>query len=88
MPTPRKTATALKYDRGDNAPTVVAVGKGELAEKILAAAREAGVPAREDRLLDEALAVLDVGTQIPPELYRAVAEALIWAYRLGSRGLR
>jgi flagellar biosynthesis protein len=86
MPPARRTATALKYDRVDNAPTVVAVGKGELAEKILAAAREAGVPVREDRLLAEALAVLDVGTQIPPELYRAVAEALVWAYRLGSRG--
>jgi flagellar biosynthesis protein len=85
MPTPR-TAAALRYDkeRGD-APTVVAAGRGQIAERILAAAREAGVPVREDELLAEALAVLDVGTMIPEELYQAVAETLVWAYRLGSR---
>jgi flagellar biosynthesis protein len=74
----------LRYDNGSDAPTVVAAGRGQIAENILAAAREASVPIREDRLLAEALAVLEVGTEVPPELYRAVAEALVWAYRLAG----
>jgi flagellar biosynthesis protein len=76
-----KRATALRYD-GRDAPRVVATGKGLVAEKILEAAREAGVPLREDAMLMEALATLELEQQIPPELYRAVAEALAWAYRL------
>jgi flagellar biosynthesis protein len=82
---PTRRAAALRYDGGDGAPTVVAAGRGTLAEKILAAAREARIPVREDALLAEALAALEVGTQIPEELYRAVAEALVWAYRLSGR---
>jgi flagellar biosynthesis protein len=85
MPTGRKTAAALRYDGESAAPTVVASGRGEIAEKILAAARAAGVPVREDELLAEALAALEVGTLVPEELYLAVAEALVWAYRLGGR---
>jgi flagellar biosynthesis protein len=81
MPTPRKAAAALRYD-GRGAPSLVAAGRGELAERILAAAREAGVPVREDRLVAEALAALEIGTEVPEELYQAVAEALVWAYRL------
>jgi flagellar biosynthesis protein len=56
-----------------------------VAEKIVAAAREAGVPVREDRLLAEALAALELGTEVPEELYKAVAEALVWAYKLARR---
>jgi flagellar biosynthesis protein len=85
MPTRRRSAAALRYDGGAGAPTVVAAGRGELAEKILEAARAAAVPVREDELLAEALAALEVGTEVPPELYRAVAEALVWAYRLARR---
>jgi flagellar biosynthesis protein len=64
---------------------VVAAGKGLVAEKILEAAREAGVPLREDAMLMEALATLELDQQIPPQLYRAVAEALAWAYLLSGR---
>jgi flagellar biosynthesis protein len=81
----RRRATALRYaDRAD-APEVVATGAGEIASKILAAAEEAGVPVRQDPALVEALAKLDVGQAIPPELYVAVAEALVWAYRLDAK---
>jgi flagellar biosynthesis protein len=66
---------------------VVATGHGTLADKIVAAARDAGVPVREDRLLAGALAALELGSQVPEPLYRAVAEALVWAYRLGNRKL-
>ena len=77
-------ATALRYE-GRDAPKVVATGKGLVAEKILEAAREAGIPLREDPVLVQALATLELEQEIPPELYRAVAEALAWAYRLSGR---
>jgi flagellar biosynthesis protein len=84
-PRPRRAA-ALRYDAGsDAAPRVVAAGKGLVAERILAEARAAGVPVRDDAALAEALAGLDLGTQVPDSLYRAVAEALAWAYRLEGR---
>jgi flagellar biosynthesis protein len=64
---------------------VVATGRDHGADKILDAAREAGVPLREDPVLMEALGTLELDQQIPPELYRAVAEALAWAYRLSGK---
>jgi flagellar biosynthesis protein len=86
MPTRKdQSAAALRYDGSPEAPTLVASGKGLLAEKIIAAARDAGIPVREDTLLAEALSALEVGTQVPEELYQAVAEALVWAYRLSGR---
>jgi flagellar biosynthesis protein len=80
----RRRATALRYD-GAQAPNVVAAGKGHVAEAILAAAREAGIPIREDAVLSQALATLELGQEIPVELYQAVAESLAWAYRLTGR---
>jgi flagellar biosynthesis protein len=85
MPTPERERIAAALQRsGEDVPRVVAVGRGQLAEAIVAAAAEAGVPLREDPLLAQALEALDLNKHVPPELYRAVAEALIWAYRLGS----
>jgi flagellar biosynthesis protein len=80
-PPPRKVAAALAYP-GHGAPKVVAAGKGPVAERILELAREAGVPTREDSALAQALAELELGSEIPPALYQAVAEALVWALRL------
>jgi flagellar biosynthesis protein len=82
---PPKRATALRYTEGSEAPEVVATGRGEIARKILEAAEEAGVPVRRDPALVEALSKLEVGRMIPPELYVAVAEALVWAYRLDAK---
>jgi flagellar biosynthesis protein len=81
---PGKRAAALRY-QGEGAPEVVAAGAGHVAARILEEARRAGVPVREDAALAEALAKLQLGTEIPPELYAAVAEALVWAYRLDGR---
>jgi len=67
---------------GHGAPKVVAAGKGVLAERILELAKESGVPTREDSALAQALAELELGTEIPSPLYQAVAEALVWALRL------
>jgi flagellar biosynthesis protein len=83
-PPPRRRATALRYEPGDAAPRVTATGSGLVAERIIAAAREAGVPVREDPALAEALAALDLDATVPPEMWRAVAEALAWAYRLDA----
>jgi flagellar biosynthesis protein len=80
---PRK-ASALRYE-GKDAPKVVATGRDLVADKILEAARDAGIPVREDPVLAQALETLELDTEIPPELYRAVAEALAWAYRLTRR---
>jgi flagellar biosynthesis protein len=88
MPERPRRAAALRYTDADEAPEVVAAGAGEIARRILEAAREAGVPVREDPALAEALAQLDVGRAIPPELYVAVAEALVWAYRLDAKAAR
>jgi flagellar biosynthesis protein len=88
MPEGRKRATALRYTEGSDAPEVVATGAGEIATKILEAAEAAGVPVRRDPALVEALSKLDVGRMIPPELYTAVAEALVWAYRLDAKASR
>jgi flagellar biosynthesis protein len=84
----RRRATALRYTEGSDAPEVVATGAGEIANKILEAAEAAGVPVRRDPALVEALSKLDVGRMIPPELYTAVAETLVWAYRLDAKASR
>jgi flagellar biosynthesis protein len=81
-----KRAVALRYDRAkDGAPRVVAKGRGHLAENIIAAAREHGVPLHEDPDLAATLNALDLETEIPPELYRAVAEVLVFIYRLNGK---
>lgn len=79
-----KRATALRYERSDKAPRITASGTGLIAERIVALARELGIPVRSDPALANALAALDLGTEVPEEMYRAVAEALAWAYRLDA----
>ena len=80
----KKVAVALLYDKM-KAPTVTAKGKGKLAEEILAIADEAGVAISEDPLLAETLAQLEVNSEIPEELFRAVAIVLAWVYRLQEK---
>jgi flagellar biosynthesis protein len=78
----RRKAAALSYERDrDAAPRVVAKGSGVTAEKILQIAREHHIPVREDSRLIEVLSQLDLYQEIPPELYRAVAEILAFVYR-------
>jgi flagellar biosynthesis protein len=85
---PRR-ATALRYDRDDSqAPRVVATGSGLIAERIVEIAREQGLPVREDPALAEALSRLELEQEIPPELFVAVAEVLVWAYSLEKRRTR
>ncbi|NLW07356.1 MAG: flagellar biosynthesis [Clostridia bacterium] len=83
---PLKKAVALRYDVDrEDAPRVVASGKGAVAEKIVAAARAAQVPVYEDAVLAEYLSRLDLGEQIPLELYKMVAELLVFIYALDKQ---
>ncbi|MBN2983580.1 MULTISPECIES: EscU/YscU/HrcU family type III secretion system export apparatus switch protein [Cohnella] len=77
-----KKAVALKYSpERAQAPIVVAKGQGAMAEEILRRAKEGGVPVQEDASLVEVLSKLDLEQEIPPELYRLVAEVLSFVYR-------
>ena len=74
----KKTAVALEYEPGDQAPKVIATGQGKLAERIIEVAKEADVPVHKDAKLAESLSILDIGEYIPPELYSIVAEVLVF----------
>ena len=80
---PRRQVAALQYEQGkDSSPRLIAKGKGAVADKILEVARRHGIPIREDRELVQLLASLDLYQEIPPDLYRAVAEILAFLYSL------
>lgn len=82
----QKKVAALKYTHGDDrAPKIVAKGKGALAEKILETARQHGIPIKEDKTLVEILSSLDLYQEIPPELYKAVAEILAFIYAINVK---
>ncbi|MEI4768593.1 EscU/YscU/HrcU family type III secretion system export apparatus switch protein [Psychrobacillus sp. FJAT-51614] len=79
----RKEAVALGYKPGIiDAPTILAKGKGKIAENILMRAKEHNVPIQEDRSLVELLGQLDINQSIPEELYQAVAEVFAFIYRI------
>jgi flagellar biosynthesis protein len=79
------TAVALDYDPDQQqAPMVVASGRGSLAEEIIRLAKEHGVPVRQDPDLVEVLSKLDIGETIPPELYVVVAEVLAFVYKVNA----
>jgi flagellar biosynthesis protein len=79
-------AVALHYDQQpQSSPKVVATGRGELAEQIIAAAKLAGVDIVEDPDLLEVLGRVPAGEEIPEELFQAVAEILAFIYRINGR---
>ena len=79
-------ATAIEYDgKRDSAPRVTARGRGVIAEKIIELAKKHKVPVKEDPELAQILSRLDIDEQIPPELYKAVAEILAFVYSLNER---
>lgn len=81
-----KKAVALKYDRGKAAaPKVTAKGRGAVAERILALAKEHKIPIEKDSTLMEALYRLDINEEIPEELYQVVAELLAFIYRMNAK---
>lgn len=74
-----KKAIGLKYDEG-KAPSVVSKGEGELAEKIIAAAEAQGILVHEDAQLSTLLQQLQLGQEIPHELYVVIAELIAFSY--------
>lgn len=87
MSTPSKNqlAVALHYDRSNGAPRVVAKGRGSLGEKIIEVARAHRIPIEENEVLAGALSHVELGDEIPAELYKAVAEVLVFVMRLTRR---
>lgn len=79
-------ATALQYDpEKDSAPRVIASGQRKIAEQILAEARKHNIPIHEDPALTAALASINLGQEIPPELYSVVAEVIAYIYRVTNK---
>ena len=85
--TTREIAVALSFqpELGDQAPKVVASGKGKLARRILEMAFESGVRVREDADLAQLLSAVDVDSIIPLEAFMAVAEILAYVYQANHR---
>ncbi|GAB2925199.1 EscU/YscU/HrcU family type III secretion system export apparatus switch protein [Rheinheimera gaetbuli] len=79
-----KTATALQYE-GKNAPTVTAKGHGDLADEIVALAKEHGVLIHQDDELSKLLNQLQLGEQIPQQLYVVIAELIAFSYVLQGK---
>jgi flagellar biosynthesis protein len=77
-----KTAVALSYDPEEEAPKVIAAGKGYLAEKIIEKAKEADIPLHTDAGLAATLSKLEIGEMIPAELYEVVSEILVFVDKM------
>ena len=85
MTNKKTVAAALAYSGGASAPTLTAKGQGKIAEEIIKRAKEAGIFVHESPELVSMLMQLDLDRQIPPELYRVIAELLAWIYRMEDR---
>jgi flagellar biosynthesis protein len=77
-------AVALHYDKS-GAPRVVAKGRGSIGEKIIEIAKAHDIPIEENEALAGALSNVELGDEIPVELYKAVAEVLVFVLRLSGR---
>lgn len=75
---PARRAVALSYGAGDAAPVIVASGMGYMAERIVETASDSGVPIYEDSSLATVLTQLQLGQEIPEELYRAIVEIYVY----------
>ncbi|WP_441255766.1 EscU/YscU/HrcU family type III secretion system export apparatus switch protein [Tardiphaga sp. 285_C5_N1_2] len=80
----RSLVVALHYDK-TGAPVVTAKGKGAIGEKIIEVAKAHDIPIEENEVLAGALSNVELGDEIPAELYKAVAEVLVFVLRLSGR---
>jgi flagellar biosynthesis protein len=79
-----RVAVALHYDKV-GAPRVVARGRGTIGENIIAVAKACDIPIEENEVLAGALSHIELGEEIPAELYKAVAEVLVFVLRISGR---
>jgi flagellar biosynthesis protein len=81
-----KSAVSLRYETKSNkAPVVTAKGRGAIAEKIIALAKENNIPIKEDPDLVHLLSQVNLNKEIPAELYQVVAELLSFVYKLNDK---
>jgi flhB domain protein len=81
-----KKAVALGYNRDkDNAPKVLASGSGEVAKNIINLAKSHDIPIKEDADLVEILSKVDLNQEVPPNLYKAVAEIFSFLYKMTNK---
>lgn len=86
MKNKNKSAVGLKYNKAESdTPTVIAKGFGDLAEEIVALAKENGVMIHEDPYLSDLLARMDLGQEIPEQLYHVIAELIAFSYVLQGK---
>jgi flagellar biosynthesis protein len=79
----KKKAVALHYDQSkQNAPKIVAKGEEKIAQTIIRLAKENNVPIKEDADLVELLSKIEIDKEIPPALYKAVAEVFSFLYKM------
>ena len=84
--TPPQEAVALRYDKKkEEAPRVVAKGKGFVAQQMLAIAKRHAVPVYQNQSVTQLLMAVELDREIPPELYQAVANVLAYVYRLDGK---
>lgn len=75
-------AVAIAYETLEDAPKVIASGKGYIADRIIEKAKEADIPMHKDSKLANTLSKLEIGEMIPPELYEVVAEILVFVDKM------
>ena len=83
----QRSAVGLKYQQDENkdAPQIIAKGFGELAEEIVALAQKNGVLVHQDPYLSDFLATLDLGQEIPEQLYHVIAELIAFSFVLQGK---
>jgi flagellar biosynthesis protein len=82
LDTKTQLAVALHYEKGSGAPRLLAKGKGPIGAKIIEVAKAHDIPIEENEVLAGALSNVEIGDEIPEELYKAVAEVLIFVLGL------
>ena len=79
----KKKAIALQYDNDkNNAPKVIAKGEGKTAQKIIQIAKENDVRLKKDEDLVELLSKVELDAEVPPQMYKAVAEIFSFLYKI------
>ena len=82
----KQKAVALKYEQTkNNSPKVTAKGEGKTAQKIIQIAKENGVALKKDENLVELLSNIELDTEVPPEMYKAVAELFSFLYNITKK---